>query len=169
MKKLFMFILVAFLSTITIMAETENHVTMNGSRSSFMQIIPDNGSITYSNPSGYAEAIGNEYESHNLRHLVFRSYWYYDLTNAIPTNATITGVTVTIGNSNTQNAMFLNLTSVLSTSTNAGDNWAAIGNGSSLHTNVLYNPDNFNSAPIKDLIQSKLSQRHIMYWSIIQK
>jgi Secretion system C-terminal sorting domain len=162
MKKLCMFILVAFVSTIAIMAETESNVTLNGSQSSFEKIIPNQGSISYQNASYYS--IGND--NYNLGHDVYRSYWYYSL-NSIPSNAQITGVYVTITNNN-QNAYSLSLTSVLSQSTNAGDNWTAIGNGSSLHQNVQYNSDMFSSAAIKDLIQNNLSNRSIIIGALSQ-
>jgi hypothetical protein len=160
-----MFILVVFVSTTAIMAETESHVTLTGIIYNYDQIIPNNGTISYENGSNY-NSIGNYYQSNNLRHFVFRSYWYYSLSS-IPTNATITGVYVTITNTN-QNAYSLNLTSVLSQSTDAGDNWAAIGNGSTIYQGVQYNPDMFSSSPIKDLIQSDLSQRYIIIGALSQ-
>ncbi|MGD8782675.1 MAG: hypothetical protein PVH88_27430, partial [Ignavibacteria bacterium] len=91
---------------------------------------------------------------------VYRTYYELDLSS-IPTNATID--TVVVNYFNGGSGYTLKLTQVGSIS--QGDlaaNWAAVGNGSSLHTGLAYSGENFMSSPIKTAIQNSLSNGKII-------
>ncbi|MBX9839387.1 MAG: hypothetical protein K2X69_13865, partial [Silvanigrellaceae bacterium] len=91
---------------------------------------------------------------------VFRTYFDFSLA-AIPTNATIQTVTVSIWNG--KNGYTQKITQISSLNpSDLNSTWSAIGNGSTLHSGVAYNASNFTSSSIKTAIQGSLSGRKII-------
>lgn len=107
-------------------------------------------------------AIGKEFIPGSLDTTVkiYRTYFEFDL-NAIPTNATITQVTINFSTGNI-GSYSLKLTQVTSVSTDKGASWNAVASGTSLHTGIAYNGNSFVSTPIKDAMENSLAGRKLI-------
>ncbi|MGB9588146.1 MAG: hypothetical protein ACPL7O_08200, partial [Armatimonadota bacterium] len=92
---------------------------------------------------------------------VYRTYWQFSLFS-IPSNATITKVTVNYSNGG-NNCCSLKLTQLATVNQNdLGANWNAIGNGTTLHSGLPYNGTSFVSDPLKTAIANALSSGKII-------
>ena len=160
MKKLLLVVLAVLYLTTEILADIPCSITLNNpTRTTFQKIIANGGSISYDKGAGYSYQIGKYYNPNDLSNRIFRAYWYFSLGD-IPTNATITSVYLNIYNS--ASGYSLKLTLVPSQSTNDGDNWAAIGNGTILNQGVQYSPMGFYSTPVKNAMQTALPYRSMI-------
>ena len=89
--------------------------------------------------------------------VISRSYCKYDLSS-IPTNATITQITVNYSTSSRSYSFKLTQVSTISNSDYQA-NWNAIGGGGTMNSGIAYGNGSFNSSTIKSAMQTVLSSR----------
>jgi|GEM_PF-5683953 len=98
--------------------------------------------------------------------IISRTYFQYSLSS-IPTNATITQVTV---NYSTDVGSFTFKITQLSTIGSSDQaNWSAIGNGTSMNTGLTYGTNSFTSSNIKSSMQTALTSRQLILGALSEE
>ncbi|MFA3784243.1 hypothetical protein ABRY23_14380, partial [Melioribacteraceae bacterium 4301-Me] len=166
MKKFMLLVLILVLLTSMSLAQKiiRGSAYLMGSGTNIVkEVIIDNKKVISTNYySGALYAIGYDFisGSSDTTQNTYRTYFEFDLSS-IPTTATID--TVEVDYINGISGYTLKLTQVATINPNDdAANWAAIGNGSTLHSGLPYNGSSFISNSIKTVIQNSLPNRKII-------
>ncbi len=131
--------------------------TITGAWNPIGKITSKSSQISYSPTTYY---LGKIYPTPDSSTIVARSYCQYNLSS-IPTNATITNVTVNYSTLSSSYSFKLTLVSSINP-TNYQAAWSAIGGGSTMNSGISYGSGSFNSSGIKSAIQNNLSTRTLI-------
>ncbi len=155
--KILLLIAVICLTAINLFAQaptiTETK-TIPGSWNPIGKTTPKVGQTTYGFSAYY---IGKIFPTADSSTVIARSYCQYDLS-PIPTNATITQITVNYSTSFGSYSFKITQVSSISPSDNPA-NWNAIGGGGTMNSGIAYGNGSFNSSTIKSAMQTVLSSR----------